>query len=82
VVALVHFAFAELRMERVWLNVGTDNDRARRAYEKAGFVLEGTLRHDRYEGGRYTSGHLMSILRHEWQESSRLPPTTASHTPE
>lgn len=64
--AIVDFAFGELRLERVWLNVGTENVRARRSYEKAGFVHEGTQRHDRYEGGRYTDGHIMSILRDEW----------------
>jgi RimJ/RimL family protein N-acetyltransferase len=69
--ALVDFAFSALRMERVWLNVGTTNERARRSYEKAGFTLEGTLRRDRYEGGEYTSGDLMSILRDEWTALSR-----------
>jgi RimJ/RimL family protein N-acetyltransferase len=64
--AIVEFGFAELRLERVWLEVGTENPRARRAYEKAGFTHEATLRHDRFEGGRYTDGHVMSILRDEW----------------
>jgi [ribosomal protein S5]-alanine N-acetyltransferase len=64
--ALVDFGFGELRLERIWLNVGTENERARRAYEKAGFVHEGTVRHDRYEGGRYTDGHVLAILRDEW----------------
>jgi RimJ/RimL family protein N-acetyltransferase len=64
--ALVDFGFGELRLERIFLNVWTENARAIRAYEKAGFVREGTLRHDRYEGGRYTSGHVMSMLRDEW----------------
>ena len=64
--ALLDFAFGELRLERVALNVWTENARAMRAYEKAGFVHEGTLRHDRYEHGRYTDGHVMSILRDEW----------------
>ncbi len=64
--ALVDFGFGELRLERIWLNVWTENERARRSYEKAGFVHEGTLRHDRYEGGRFTSGHIMSLLRDEW----------------
>ena len=45
--ALVDFGFAELRLERVWLEVGTENPRAQRAYEKAGFIREATLRHDR-----------------------------------
>jgi RimJ/RimL family protein N-acetyltransferase len=69
--ALVDFAFGELRVERVWLNVGTENGRARRSYEKAGFVHEGTQRHDRFEGGRYTDGHIMSILRDEWRALPR-----------
>jgi RimJ/RimL family protein N-acetyltransferase len=64
--AIVDFGFAELRLERVWLEVGTENPRARRAYEKAGFTHEATLRHDQFEGGRYTDGHVMSILRDEW----------------
>ena len=65
--AIVGFGFAELRLERIWLNVWTENPRARRTYEKAGFVHEATLRHDRFEHGQYTSGHIMSILRDEWR---------------
>ncbi len=64
--AIVDFGFAELRLERVWLEVATDNPRAIRSYEKVGFVREATLRHDRWEGGRFTDGHVMSILRDEW----------------
>ena len=64
--ALVDFGFGSVRLERIWLNVWTENARALRSYEKAGFVHEGTLRHDRYEGGRFTDGHIMSILRDEW----------------
>ena len=64
--ALVDFGFGSLRLERVWLEVWTENPRAQRAYEKAGFVHEGTFRHDRFEGGRFTDGHFMSILRDEW----------------
>lgn len=69
--AIVDFGFAELRLERIWLNVWTENPRAQRAYEKAGFVHEGTLRHDRFEHGEYTNGHLMAILREEWESLPR-----------
>lgn len=69
--ALVDFGFAELRLERIWLNVWTENVAARRAYEKAGFVREGTVRHDLYEHGTFTDGDLMSILRQEWQTLPR-----------
>ena len=65
--AIVDFGFAELRLERIWLEVWTENPRAQRSYEKVGFVREATLRHDRWEAGRYTDGHVMSILRDEWQ---------------
>jgi RimJ/RimL family protein N-acetyltransferase len=71
--AIVGFGFAELRLERIWLEVWTENARAMRAYEKAGFVHEATLRNDRYEGGRYTSGHVMSILRDEWLSRASRP---------
>ena len=64
--AIVDFGFGELRLERIFLEVWTENARAERAYQKAGFTREATLRHDRYEGGRYTDGHIMSILRDEW----------------
>jgi RimJ/RimL family protein N-acetyltransferase len=65
--AIVDFGFAELRLERIWLEVGTENPRAQRSYEKAGFSWEATLRHDLWEGGRFTDGHVMSILFDEWQ---------------
>ena len=64
--ALVDFGFAWLRLERIWLEVWTENPRAMRSYGKAGFTREATLRHDRFEDGRYTDGHIMSILREEW----------------
>ena len=65
--AIVDFGFAQLRLERIWLEVWTENPRARRAYEKAAFTREGTLRSDRWEDGRLTDGDIMSILRGEWQ---------------
>lgn len=71
--SIVDFGFRELRLERIWLNVWTENGRARRTYEKAGFVHEATLRSDHYESGRYTSGDVMSILRDEWLSRSSPP---------
>jgi RimJ/RimL family protein N-acetyltransferase len=40
--ALLDFGFGQLRLERMWLEVYDFNRRARRSYEKCGFVLEGT----------------------------------------
>lgn len=64
--ALLAFGFGELRLERIWLEVYDFNVRARRSYEKCGFVLEGTLRRAIYRRGEYHDVHLMAILRKEW----------------
>jgi RimJ/RimL family protein N-acetyltransferase len=64
--ALVDFGFGQLRMERLWLEVYDFNTRARRSYEKCGFVLEGTERHAIFKLGRFHDVQLMSILRDEW----------------
>jgi RimJ/RimL family protein N-acetyltransferase len=69
--ALLDFGFGQLRLERVWLDVYDFNTRARRSYEKCGFVLEGTQRHARYQQGRHIDVQLMSILRAEWQKLPR-----------
>ena len=37
---LIDYAFEKLNLERIYLRVLKDNDRARRSYEKVGFVLE------------------------------------------
>ena len=41
---LLDIAFRELDLERVYLNVLSDNGRAKRFYEKAGFHYEGCFR--------------------------------------
>ena len=64
--ALLDFGFGELRLERVWLDVYDFNARARRSYEKCGFVVEGTKRHGFFRRGRFIDVLLMSILRDEW----------------
>ena len=47
-------AFATLRLHRVYAYVLAFNPRARRAFEKSGFELEGVLRQDRRSGEAYT----------------------------
>ena len=69
--ALLDFAFGELRMERIWLEVYHYNPRGRRSYEKCGFVLEGTLRRAVYRRGEYHDMHVMAILRDEWAAQDR-----------
>lgn len=64
--AICDFGFAELRLERIELDVYAANARAQRSYEKAGFVAEGTLRRAHFSQGEYWDVHRMALLRDEW----------------
>jgi RimJ/RimL family protein N-acetyltransferase len=64
--ALVTFGFDQLRLERVQLEVFDYNERARRVYDRLGFVHEGTRRRALYVDGAYHDVHVMSVLRDEW----------------
>ena len=65
--ALVGWAFDTLRLERLWLDVYDFNERARRMYERVGFVHEGTLRHAIFRAGRHHDVHRLAILAAEWR---------------
>jgi len=65
---LLRIGFATLNLNRIFLRVYSDNLRAIRSYEKAGFILEGTLRQAVYKKGRYGDLHIMSVLRSEWDK--------------
>jgi UDP-4-amino-4,6-dideoxy-N-acetyl-beta-L-altrosamine N-acetyltransferase len=60
---LCHYAFEQLNLHKIYAHVLAINPRARRAFEKAGFVLEGTLRDDRWTGESYTDVYLLGTLR-------------------
>lgn len=62
----VQFAFMELGLQRVSLGLFDYNPRALRAYEKAGFRLEGRTRQDMLREGKRTDSLWMGILRDEW----------------
>ncbi len=63
---LLRIAFEELGMERVYLNVISDNYRARRLYEKAGFRYEGCFRRHLRLRGEWHDWVWYSILKDEW----------------
>jgi RimJ/RimL family protein N-acetyltransferase len=66
---VLDLVFAGTETNRVDLDVFLDNDRARRAYEKAGFQSEGVLR-DWHRGsdGSFRTVRLMSVLRRDWEK--------------
>ena len=69
ILLLLQHGFETLNLNRIYLRVYSTNPRAIRAYEKAGFVLEGTLREAVYKHGTYADVHIMSVLRSEWKSN-------------
>lgn len=59
---LCRHAFNELALRRIYAYVLEFNDRARRAFEKAGFAVEGHLRADRLLEGRPVDTYLLARL--------------------
>jgi len=64
---ILGFAFAEMGLHRVQLGYVEYNVRARRCYDKCGFVEEGRERQAKYRDGRYYDNVLMGILADEFQ---------------
>ncbi len=73
---LMRFAFAELNLERLTLNVFEYNERAVRSYLKAGFTVEGRQRERLRRGDRRYDMIFMGVLRKEWL--AQLPPEDGS----
>jgi len=65
-VLLLRHCFETLNLNRVFLLVYGENVRARRSYQKAGFVEEGCMRQAVYKNGKYDDVCFMSVLRSEW----------------
>lgn len=62
ILTLLRFAFGELNLNRVWLEVHEDNQRGIACYRKCGFIEEGRLRQDRYRAGQYVDTLVMGVL--------------------
>ncbi len=69
---MLQHGFDTLNLNRIELRVYSTNPRARRVYEKAGYVLEGTQRQAEFRNGQYIDDHLMAVLRDEWKAREKL----------
>jgi RimJ/RimL family protein N-acetyltransferase len=67
---LLRYAFIELNLRRVTLNVFEFNQRAIRVYEKVGFQTEGRQRLSVQREGRRWDTLFMGLLREEWMEEN------------
>ena len=60
------FAFEELKLNRLELEVFSHNIRGIKAYEKAGFKTEGILRQSLYYNDAYSDEVIMAMLREDY----------------
>ncbi|MDO5633951.1 MAG: GNAT family protein [Micrococcus sp.] len=60
------YAFEQVGLHRVFLEVYDHNPRARRLYERLGFVHEGTQRDALLFDDAWVDAHMMSMLASEW----------------
>lgn len=60
---IVRYGFDRLNLETIYLGANADNKGALRAYEKAGFKVDGVQPHFVFNNGRYYDSVMMSITR-------------------
>jgi RimJ/RimL family protein N-acetyltransferase len=78
---IVGYGFEQLCLHRIALEVYAFNPRARRAYEKVGFVAEGVLRHALLWDGQRIDAIVMSVLADEWARHRGYPEPLARPRP-
>ena len=61
------FAFEDLKLHRLELEVFSFNPRAEKSYRKAGFQREGVLRDAILDGDAYADDILMAMLEDDWK---------------
>ncbi len=70
---IVGYGFEHLGLHRIALEVYSFNPRARRVYDKVGFVAEGVLRDSLLWDGEWIDTTVMSILAPEWMRHRGHP---------
>jgi diamine N-acetyltransferase len=63
---MLKHGFETLNLNRIYLTVFAENVRAIKAYEHAGYQLEGRMRQSEFKEGKYADMLLMSALREDW----------------
>jgi RimJ/RimL family protein N-acetyltransferase len=63
---MLAWGFNELELNKIWLRVEIDNEKAIKSYKRIGYVDEGILRQDRLRNGEFVDRLRMSILKNEF----------------
>ena len=64
---ILKYAFVELLLNKVYLRVFDNNERALGMYKSLGFSFDGILRQDVFKEGKFLNIIEMSFLREEWK---------------
>ena len=64
---MLSWAFKQLNLHKVSLQVLTNNERAIRIYESLGFRPEGVLRDEQFRDGQFLDLMMMALFQDEWQ---------------
>jgi len=67
---ILRYGFTEIGLNKIYLYTLSNNERARKVYERNGFTQEGVLREHHYCAGKLQDLHQHGILKREWE--SRL----------
>lgn len=67
---ILEYAFNELNLNRLYLQVFSFNERAIKLYEKMGFIHEGKFRQALYRKGKWHDIVIMGILKDEYDQLS------------
>ena len=65
--SICHLSFQHLDAVRAYATVFVGNIASRRALEKNGFSLDGTMRSHVYKRGRWLDAWFFTLLRAEWE---------------
>ncbi|MFN8638125.1 MAG: GNAT family protein [Dehalococcoidia bacterium] len=69
---LLGYLFEVRKLHRVTIDPESGNARAIRSYQKAGFRLDGLLRHNEFIRGEYIDTQMLAILEDEWPAAKAL----------
>ncbi|MDI6784549.1 MAG: GNAT family protein [bacterium] len=69
---MVEYGFQTLGLNRIQLHVWSENIAGLKAYERAGFKQEGLLRQAMFHEGKFCDFYVMSILREEYINKSKI----------
>lgn len=60
--------FDELNAHKIEIKVYCYNENAIKLYKSLGFIVEGTIRHASYHGGKYYDNYVMGMLEEEYRK--------------